>query len=462
MARFGDRPDLPEALAELLVDSTASTIFLKADCPPRVKAGHITELRLREVEEEPWSRARIEALADDLTTIVEDHQHRSDCFVEIEREGCRILQVGDLRTTCAWPPFADAWEITVVRPVARLSLDEYEIAEDLVDRLSDHHRGVFVVGKPGSGKTTFAQAIADHLDETVGAMVKTMEAPRDLQVAERITQYAPLEGDLEKTAEVIFLVRPDFVIFDEVRRARDFTIFGDVRLAGVGLLGVTHANSALEAIQRLVGKVELGLIAQVLDTVIHIERGQIHQVLELEMVVRAPSGMDSELSRPVIEIREFPTRRLTHEMFAFGSEIAVVPVSGDLTESTPVRHLAGAELARLASSFTGARVHAAVFTSDNAADLYVDDADVGSVVGSGGDSVRALEREVGGVRLTVRGARDIPHAMRRRLEDPSWRGDDLNDRRSRAGRKWEHSGGGRKGGGRHGGGRGKGRKGRRR
>ena len=46
-------------------------------------------------------------------------------------------------------------------------------------------------------------------------MVKTMEAPRDLQLADRITQYAPLEGDLEKTEEIIFLVRPDFVIFDE-------------------------------------------------------------------------------------------------------------------------------------------------------------------------------------------------------------------------------------------------------
>ena len=96
-------------------------------------------------------------------------------------------------------------------------------------------------------------------------MVKTMEAPRDLQLADRITQYAPLEGDLEKTAEIIFLVRPDFVIFDEVRRARDFEIFADVRLAGVGLLGVTHANSALEAIQRLIGKVELGLVSQVLE-----------------------------------------------------------------------------------------------------------------------------------------------------------------------------------------------------
>jgi ATPase len=440
MARFGEHPDLPDALEALLADETASTVFLKADCRPRVKAGHISELLLQEVGEEKWSRNEVESLSEDLSTIVEDHQHRSDCFVEIERVGCRITQIGDLRVTCAWPPFSEAWEITVVRPVARLSLSEYELDSELVSRISDHHRGIFVVGKPGSGKTTFAQAIADHLDENVGAMVKTMEAPRDLQVAERITQYAPLEGDLEKTAEVIFLVRPDFVIFDEVRRARDFEIFGDVRLAGVGLLGVTHANSGLEAIQRLVGKVELGLIAQVLDTVIHIEKGRVHQVLEIEMVVRAPSGMDSELSRPVIEIREFPTRRLTHEMFAFGSEIAVVPVSEDAEAASPVRQLAGVELARLASGFTGAHIHAAIFTSDNAADLYVDDKSVGGVVGSGGSSIRALEEEVGGVRLKVKGASEMPHGMRRRLEESSWQSD-LSDTRSRGGRKWEDGGG---------------------
>ena len=212
--------------------------------------------------------------------IVEENRDRSDCFLEIDRKGCQVFQIGDLRVACAWTPFSDAREITIVRPVAKLSIGEYDIDPKLIARLSDHHRGVFICGRPGSGKTTLAQAIAEYLDEEVGAMVKTMEAPRDLQLAKRITQYAPLEGDLEKTAEIIFLVRPDFVIFDEVRRARDFEIFADVRLAGVGLLGVTHANSALEAIQRLIGKVELGLVSQVLDTILHVENGAIAPVLE--------------------------------------------------------------------------------------------------------------------------------------------------------------------------------------
>ncbi|HJO42602.1 MAG TPA: ATPase, T2SS/T4P/T4SS family, partial [Candidatus Thalassarchaeaceae archaeon] len=327
-------------------------------------------------------------------------------------------------------------------------LSDYELPDELIRRVSDHHRGIFVVGKPGSGKTTFAQAIAAHLDETVGAMVKTMEAPRDLQVPQRVTQYAPLEGDLEKTAEVIFLVRPDFVIFDEVRRARDFEIFGDVRLAGVGLLGVTHANSALEAIQRLVGKVELGLISQVLDTVINIEKGKVNEVLELRMVVRAPTGMESDLSRPVIEIKRFPSGELTHEMFAFGSEIAVVPVGGRAGEGgSPAWRMAGEELKREASRLTGIAVLHAQFLTDASADIYVDDSAIGAMVGPGGDAIRSLEKDVGGIKLNVKSVTELPRGLRKRIERDSWGGGgDMEEWRSRGGRHWEHSGSKRKGG----------------
>ena len=41
--------------------------------------------------------------------------------------------------------------------------------------------------------------------------------------------------------------------------------------------------------------------------------------------------MQEELARPVIEVVEFPSGKLTHEMFAFGSEIAVVPLEGRAT-----------------------------------------------------------------------------------------------------------------------------------
>ena len=412
MATYGDHPALPDHLESLLMDDV-HTVFLKADCPPRVKRGAIGSLRLVEVEESTtaWDTLLLEQAEEDLMTIVEENRHRSDCFLEIDRKGCRVLQLGDLRITSAWPPFSDAREITIVRPVAKLSLGDYDLDERLIERLRNHHRGVFICGRPGSGKTTLAQAIAEYLDTDVGAVVKTMEAPRDLQLADRITQYAPLEGDLEKTAEIIFLVRPDFVIFDEVRRARDFEIFADVRLAGVGLLGVTHANSALEAIQRLIGKVELGLVSQVLDTILHVESGKIQQVLELRMTVKPPTGMQEELARPVIEVVEFPSGKLTHEMFAFGSEIAVVPLEGRTsTDLSPIKAMAKERIVETVRQWVGVDCQVR-FSSDSSAVIYAPSNMIATLVGRGGENVKQLQNELGGMRLSIESFEDMPEGM---------------------------------------------------
>ena len=438
MAKYGDHPALPQRLEALLMEDV-HTVFIKADCPPRVKRGSIGQLRLVDVEgadDGKWDTLRMESLQEELVGLIDEHRHRSDCFLEIDRKGCQVIQLGDLRISCAWPPFADAREITIVRPVAKLSLGDYELDQRLIDRLADHHRGVFICGRPGSGKTTLAQAIAEYLDTDVGAMVKTMEAPRDLQLADRITQYAPLEGDLEKTAEIIFLVRPDFVIFDEVRWARDFEIFADVRLAGVGLLGVTHANSALEAIQRLIGKVELGLVSQVLDTIIHVEAGQIEQVMELRMTVKPPTGMQEELARPVIEVVEFPSGKITHEMFAFGSEIAVVPVEGRKQGAlSPMKTLARDQLVHIIQQWVGVQCQVQ-FKGESSATIYAPQNMISTLIGKGGENVRQLQDELGGMQLNIESFDEMPESMGA-PSNPHWR--DVSDRRSRGGRAWEHN-----------------------
>ena len=438
MAKYGDHPTLPTRLEDLLLDDV-HTVFIKADCPPRVKRGSIGQLKLVEIEDADdgnWDTLRMESLQEELVDLVAQNRGRSDCFLEIDRKGCQVIQLGDLRISCAWPPFADAREITIVRPVAKLSLDDYELDQRLIDRLADHHRGVFICGRPGSGKTTLAQAIAEYLDTDVGAMVKTMEAPRDLQLADRITQYAPLEGDLEKTAEIIFLVRPDFVIFDEVRRARDFEIFADVRLAGVGLLGVTHANSALEAIQRLIGKVELGLVSQVLDTIIHVEAGQIEQVMELRMTVKPPTGMQEELARPVIEVVEFPSGKITHEMFAFGSEIAVVPVEGRKAGAlSPMKTLARDQLVHIIQQWVGVEC-SVQFKGESSATVYAPQNMISTLIGKGGENVLQLQDELEGMQLNIESFEDMPESMGA-PSNPHWR--DVSDRRSKGGRAWEHN-----------------------
>ena len=139
MASFGDHPLLPDSLESILVDESVSTIFLKAECKPRVKSGHISSLSLNELDLEVWDKPNLLTLSEDLSLIIEQNPNRSDCFIEIEREGCKVMQIGDLRISCAWPPFSDAWEITVVRPVANLQLSDYKLDDELVNRLSLIH-----------------------------------------------------------------------------------------------------------------------------------------------------------------------------------------------------------------------------------------------------------------------------------------------------------------------------------
>jgi ATPase len=295
-----------------------------------------------------------------------------------------------------------------VRPTTKLKLDEYHLEPKLVERLEDYHRGVLISGRPGDGKSTFAQAVAEYLAKK-GAVVKTMEQPRDMQVADEITQYSALEGDMALTSEILLLVRPDFVVYDEVRKTRDFEIFGDMRLAGVGLIGVTHANRAIDAVQRLIGRVELGIIPQVVDTVIHIVDGEVRQVLELDFTVKVPEGMYQEdLARPVISVTDFRSGSELFEIYTYGEQVVVMPVGEGGRRAKPGRGPPGGRGGRIAPRTIAKAIEAVGIdgkvdvevAGPGRAKLYLDDRDIPRVIGRGGEMIQSLERELG-VRLQV-------------------------------------------------------------
>jgi len=445
MAKFGDHPAIPDALENLLSDLTVSTVFLKADCRPRVKRGHITELEVVELEIEEFSSSAIEEISQGLEMTLEQHSEtRSDCFVEIDRHGCKVMQVGDLRITISWPPFSDGWEMIVVRPVAQPDLDDYNLDENLVKLIADlQNQGTLVSGMPGSGKSTLASAIARWLDGK-GAVVKTMESPRDLQLPQRVPQYAPLaeddrsRGSMELTADILFLARPDFIVYDEVRKTKDFEVFGDCRLAGLGLLGVTHSASALEAIQRMIGRVELGILAQILTTVIHVEKGKIGEVLQLAMTVKAPSGMQSDLARPVIQVKRYPDGKVLNEIFSFGEQICIVDADGQAAgdEMSPMQLLAAAQLKDRLSEDFGIRIHHVKF-SGGSVEVYPDESAIGVLVGQGGSTVKDLEEQYE-VKFSIKSARDLPRGFR--APENKFRSSyDMDVERSMGGRAWEQS-----------------------
>lgn len=120
-------------------------------------------------------------------------------------------------------------------------------------------------------------------------VIKTLESPRDLMVAESVVQYSFSYGSHNELRDVLLLSRPDYTVYDEVRNHEDFLLYKDLRLTGIGLIGVIHATRPVDAIQRFVGTIELGIIPQVIDTVVYVDKGTIASMYQLSLQVKVPA-----------------------------------------------------------------------------------------------------------------------------------------------------------------------------
>ncbi len=369
-------------------DNHTMSVHLRANVPPMAKKGKPGRFKLVKIRDEPMSEEDIRKIA---MEIIERATSEPDSYIEREYEGATVVQYKNYRIVIAHPPFSDAWEITLVRPLIKATLDDYTISEKLRERLEKHAEGILIAGAPGAGKSTFAQALAEFY-ASKGKIVKTMESPRDLQVNEFISQYAPLEGDMENTGDILLLLRPDYTVYDEVRKTRDFEIFADMRMAGVGMIGVVHASNPIEAIQRFVRRLELGIIPQVVDTVIFIDAGDVAKVLKLELVVKVPSGMrDEDLARPVVEVRDFETDKLEYEIYTYGEETFVVPVTEE--KATPLEEHAKKSIETTLSKELD--VPFDVDVKNGRVVLYAYPDDIPHIIGKGGARISALEEKVG-------------------------------------------------------------------
>lgn len=371
------------------------SVHLKNRVRPMAKKGSIGDVRYVKIGDEPNTYGELKEMARELLD-----RARSDhnSFFELSFNGASVLQIGNMRIAIANPPFSDDFEITAVRPVASVSLEEYRLSDKLKERISDQ-RGILISGPPGAGKSTFAAGVASYLNDG-GFIVKTMESPRDLQVPNEITQYAPLDDSLENTADVLLLVRPDYTIYDEVRKTKDFEIFADMRLAGVGMIGVVHANRAVDAIQRLIGRVELGVIPQVVDTVVFIDKGEVANVQILQFTVKVPAGMmEEDLARPVILISDFETGKSEFEIYTYGEQVVVMPL-GEEQERKPSWKLAEGEVQEVLEDYASGPVSVEM-VSDSRALVKVREKDMPRIIGKGGSTIDDIERILG-IHIDVR------------------------------------------------------------
>jgi len=396
--------ETPDLAVETYLEEGTMSVHLKTGVRPMAKRGTIGEMAYEPIGEDVLTESEMRAIAEN---VVNTARSATDGFVELSGDGMTIVQIRDMRIAVAEPPFADGIEVTVVRPIVKTDLDDYEKADALRERFTERQRGVLISGAPGAGKSTFAQAVAEFLDGS-GYVVKTMEKPRDLQVGPEITQYTELDGSMENTADSLLMVRPDYTIYDEVRKTSDFETFADMRLAGVGMIGVVHATRAIDALQRLVGRVELGMIPQIVDTVVYIEAGEVDTVYDVTTEVKVPHGLvEEDLARPVIVIEDFETGTPAYEIYTFNRQVVTVPLDGaEDGGETGVERVAKQEIEREIRSVAHGHVEVELQGS-NTAVVWVDDDDISYVIGKGGGRISGIEDRLG-IDIDVRSLSERP------------------------------------------------------
>jgi ATPase len=214
-----------------------------------------------------------------------------------------------------------------------------------------------------------------------------------MQVSDEITQYRPLEGDFEKSAEILLLVRPDYVIFDEIKKTKDFEIFADMRLSGIGMIGTVHATDPIDAVQRFITRVELGMIPHIIDTILYVKDGEVKKVYSLSMTVKVPTGMtEQDLARPVVEVRDFETGKLEYEIYTFGEENVVVAVE-EKEKVSGIKKLASERILQEIKKFDHeAEVE---IVSENQAIVKVRNEIIPRLIGKNGSMISSIEKRLG-------------------------------------------------------------------
>lgn len=345
------------------------------------------------------SQEEIDNLVDGILSEV---TQRPDSFLEIDRKLSKVVQLGHYRIVIVFPPLSDGLELTIVKPIKRLNIQDYHLDPKVTELLKNKSQWILVSWAPWSGKTTFAQALIDvYVD--MQKIIKTVESPRDLMVPEEVVQYSFTHGTHDEVRDILLLSRPDFTIYDEVRNTNDFLLYKDLRLTGIGLVWVIHATNPIDSIQRFIGNIELGIIPQVIDTVIFIQWGEVKEIYTLKLTVKTPTGMMSDdLSRPVVEVKSYLTEELLYELYSYGEQIVVIPIADipNAKQQSPSDLLAEEKVREFLNKALNCEY--VVKVKNNEASIYVSDEDKWLVIGKWWEHIMSLEQWLWGMRLSVK------------------------------------------------------------
>lgn len=274
--------ELGPSLVALMRDPEVREVMVNPDGHVFVDHAH-TGLRKAAITVEPIHvKAALGTLAALLDTVITKDQPVLQG--ELELFGGRIQ--GIRAPVVAGPSLAFRKKATRIFSLAqyvesgRLSEARSRLLQTAIARKEN----ILVVGGTGTGKTTFINALLrELLRQEPASRIVLIEDTRELQCGLENTvelRAVPEVATMDALLRATLRLRPDRIVVGEVRGPEAITLLKSWNTGHPGGFASLHANDAPSALRRMELLVQEGcghrlpeLIAEVVDVIVHLERG---------------------------------------------------------------------------------------------------------------------------------------------------------------------------------------------
>jgi ATPase len=79
-----------------------------------------------------------------IQKIYDEIDSRDDGVMEIDRKLSKVLQLGPYRIVIVYPPLSDGLEMTIVKPIKTLTMEDYKLEKDVFELLRNKAKGILI------------------------------------------------------------------------------------------------------------------------------------------------------------------------------------------------------------------------------------------------------------------------------------------------------------------------------
>ena len=138
----------------------------------------------------------------------------------------------------------------------------------------------------------------------------------------------------------------------------------------------------------------MGMISNIVDTVIFLRDGKIEKTYQLELVMKVPTGMlEADLTRPVVEIRDFIDSTLEYEIYTYGEEKVIIPVIEIEKKERQTKDVSMKKLKESYAKYEG-EMDIEMLSSKRAL-IKTDKKNIPEIIGRNGQNIMDMEKRLG-------------------------------------------------------------------